>query len=139
MFFFPWLYRNPFEGLSCIVDVQIKAWEEKAPLTFRPTAQCLAVCAVIVCVWYVCVFGTELTKLWPWRSLCWITLQVECRNYIRTLHTINDTTIYVCGTYAFSPVCDYLVSVSIFFPFLFFIEIKKNVIKFQKVGFASFW
>ncbi|XP_004068332.2 semaphorin-4E-like [Oryzias latipes] len=34
--------------------------------------------------------------------------EVECRNYIRTLHTINDTTIYVCGTYAFSPVCDYL-------------------------------
>ncbi|XP_024133852.1 semaphorin-4E [Oryzias melastigma] len=34
--------------------------------------------------------------------------EVECRNYIRTLHIINDTTVYVCGTYAFSPICDYL-------------------------------
>ncbi|XP_032427239.1 semaphorin-4E [Xiphophorus hellerii] len=34
--------------------------------------------------------------------------EVECRNYIRTLHRVNDTTLYVCGTNAFSPVCDYL-------------------------------
>ncbi|XP_017262872.1 semaphorin-4E [Kryptolebias marmoratus] len=34
--------------------------------------------------------------------------EVECRNYIRTLHNINDTTVYVCGTNAFSPLCDYL-------------------------------
>ncbi|XP_028259236.1 semaphorin-4E-like [Parambassis ranga] len=34
--------------------------------------------------------------------------EVECRNYIRTLHTLNDTTMYVCGTNAFSPTCDYL-------------------------------
>lgn len=36
--------------------------------------------------------------------------QVECRNYIRTLHKINSTSMYVCGTNAFSPTCDYLVS-----------------------------
>ncbi|CAF88318.1 unnamed protein product, partial [Tetraodon nigroviridis] len=35
---------------------------------------------------------------------------VECRNYIRTLHKVNDTTMYVCGTNAFSPTCDYMVS-----------------------------
>ncbi|XP_029905127.1 semaphorin-4E isoform X2 [Myripristis murdjan] len=34
--------------------------------------------------------------------------EVECRNYIRTLHTVNTTTMYVCGTNAFSPTCDYM-------------------------------
>uniref|UniRef100_A0A3P8SLS0 Si:ch211-129c21.1 n=1 Tax=Amphiprion percula TaxID=161767 RepID=A0A3P8SLS0_AMPPE len=34
--------------------------------------------------------------------------EVECRNYIRTLHKMNDTTMYVCGTNAFSPTCDYM-------------------------------
>ncbi|XP_073332219.1 semaphorin-4E [Pagrus major] len=38
--------------------------------------------------------------------------EVECRNYIRTLHRMNDTTIYVCGTNAFSPTCDYLTFVN---------------------------
>ncbi|KAM3875977.1 semaphorin-4E [Diretmus argenteus] len=34
--------------------------------------------------------------------------EVECRNYIRTLHTVNGTRMYVCGTNAFSPTCDYM-------------------------------
>lgn len=34
--------------------------------------------------------------------------EVECRNYIRTLHRMNDTTMYVCGTNAFSPTCDFM-------------------------------
>ncbi|CAL8308998.1 unnamed protein product [Lota lota] len=34
--------------------------------------------------------------------------EVECRNYIQTLHPVNDTTMYVCGTNAFSPICDYM-------------------------------
>ncbi|XP_054458808.1 semaphorin-4E [Anoplopoma fimbria] len=38
--------------------------------------------------------------------------EVECRNYIRTLHRVNDTTMYVCGTNAFSPSCDYLTFVN---------------------------
>uniref|UniRef100_A0A665TEC9 Semaphorin-4E-like n=1 Tax=Echeneis naucrates TaxID=173247 RepID=A0A665TEC9_ECHNA len=38
--------------------------------------------------------------------------EVECRNYIRTLHTVNDTTMYVCGTNAFSPTCDFLTFVN---------------------------
>ncbi|XP_028300391.1 semaphorin-4E-like isoform X2 [Gouania willdenowi] len=33
---------------------------------------------------------------------------MECRNYIRTLHKVNDTTMYVCGTNAFNPTCDYM-------------------------------
>ncbi|KAG7513884.1 hypothetical protein JOB18_019409 [Solea senegalensis] len=37
--------------------------------------------------------------------------EVECRNYIRTLHRMNDTTMYVCGTNAFSPTCDYMTFV----------------------------
>ncbi|KAK5870015.1 hypothetical protein PBY51_024681 [Eleginops maclovinus] len=37
--------------------------------------------------------------------------EVECRNYIRTLHRVNDTTMYVCGTNAFSPTCDYMTFV----------------------------
>ncbi|XP_034386107.1 semaphorin-4E [Cyclopterus lumpus] len=38
--------------------------------------------------------------------------EVECRNYIRTLHRVNDTTMYVCGTNAFSPICDYMTFVN---------------------------
>ncbi|CAN9500591.1 unnamed protein product [Ophioblennius macclurei] len=34
--------------------------------------------------------------------------EVECRNYIRTLHRVNDTTMYVCGTNAFNPACSYM-------------------------------
>ena len=36
---------------------------------------------------------------------------MECRNYIRTLHTVAGNRMYVCGTNAFSPVCDYMVCV----------------------------
>ncbi|XP_076009159.1 semaphorin-4E-like [Genypterus blacodes] len=32
----------------------------------------------------------------------------DCRNYIRALHTLNDTTMFVCGTDAYSPKCDHL-------------------------------
>ncbi|KAK6467491.1 semaphorin-4E-like [Huso huso] len=32
----------------------------------------------------------------------------ECRNYIRTLHKIDDAKMYVCGTNAFSPTCAYM-------------------------------
>ncbi|XP_076880680.1 semaphorin-4E [Brachyhypopomus gauderio] len=36
---------------------------------------------------------------------------IECRNYIRTLHQINESVMYVCGTNAFSPACDYITYV----------------------------
>ncbi|XP_060089120.1 semaphorin-4E-like [Heteronotia binoei] len=35
--------------------------------------------------------------------------KAECQNYILILHKINDTSLYVCGTNAFHPVCSYVV------------------------------
>ncbi|XP_053529705.1 semaphorin-4E-like isoform X1 [Ictalurus punctatus] len=35
-------------------------------------------------------------------------LETECHNYIRILHKMPDGRMYVCGTYAFSPTCDYM-------------------------------
>ncbi|KAF7668677.1 hypothetical protein LDENG_00297650 [Lucifuga dentata] len=34
--------------------------------------------------------------------------ETECRNYIRILHTMEDGRMYVCGTNAFDPKCDYM-------------------------------
>ncbi|XP_078070503.1 semaphorin-4D-like isoform X2 [Mustelus asterias] len=34
--------------------------------------------------------------------------ETECLNYIRILHEFNNESLYVCGTYAFQPTCDYL-------------------------------
>uniref|UniRef100_A0A4W3IHV9 Semaphorin 4D n=1 Tax=Callorhinchus milii TaxID=7868 RepID=A0A4W3IHV9_CALMI len=36
--------------------------------------------------------------------------ETECLNYIRILHEFNDEKLYVCGTFAFQPTCDYLVN-----------------------------
>lgn len=36
-------------------------------------------------------------------------LQMECKNYIRILHKTKDDKMYVCGTNAFDPECDYMV------------------------------
>lgn len=44
-----------------------------------------------------------------WRSLL-VPLQTDCFNYIKILLRLNSTHLYVCGTYAFSPVCAYIVS-----------------------------
>lgn len=38
-------------------------------------------------------------------------LQTDCFNYIKILLRMNSTHLYVCGTYAFSPTCAYIVSV----------------------------
>lgn len=38
-------------------------------------------------------------------------IQTDCFNYIKILLRMNDTHLYVCGTYAFSPICAYIVSV----------------------------
>lgn len=37
-------------------------------------------------------------------------LQTDCFNYIKILLRLNSTHLYVCGTYAFSPICAYIVS-----------------------------
>uniref|UniRef100_A0A3Q3RBQ5 Sema domain-containing protein n=1 Tax=Monopterus albus TaxID=43700 RepID=A0A3Q3RBQ5_MONAL len=34
--------------------------------------------------------------------------EMDCKNYIRTLHKMKDNRMYVCGTNAFDPVCDYM-------------------------------
>ncbi|KAM9789610.1 semaphorin-4E-like [Neosynchiropus ocellatus] len=34
--------------------------------------------------------------------------ETECKNYIRILHKLEDNRMYVCGTYAFDPECDYM-------------------------------
>lgn len=39
--------------------------------------------------------------------------QTDCFNYIKILLRLNSTHLYVCGTYAFSPTCAYIVSVYI--------------------------
>ncbi|NXD17469.1 SEM4D protein, partial [Nothocercus nigrocapillus] len=38
--------------------------------------------------------------------------QTECRNYVRVLQQLNETFLYVCGTNAFQPTCDYLNLIS---------------------------
>uniref|UniRef100_A0A8C7Y898 Semaphorin-4B n=1 Tax=Oryzias sinensis TaxID=183150 RepID=A0A8C7Y898_9TELE len=35
-------------------------------------------------------------------------LETDCLNYIKILLRLNSTHLYVCGTYAFSPVCAYI-------------------------------
>ncbi|KAL2088570.1 hypothetical protein ACEWY4_015469 [Coilia grayii] len=39
-------------------------------------------------------------------------LQKDCFNYIKLLLHLNDTHLYVCGTYAFSPTCTYVHAAS---------------------------
>ncbi|KAM7400842.1 hypothetical protein PAMA_005156 [Pampus argenteus] len=34
--------------------------------------------------------------------------ETECKNYIRILHKMEDNRMYVCGTNAFDPECDYM-------------------------------
>ncbi|XP_033505473.1 semaphorin-4E isoform X2 [Epinephelus lanceolatus] len=34
--------------------------------------------------------------------------EADCKNYIRILHQLEDNRIYVCGTNAFDPECDYM-------------------------------
>lgn len=114
-FLFRSIHRLCFEVfcLQLCTDIPNKGMSRKClctALTSWSPTQLQARGAVRKCMWHVCVFAAEPTKLWPWRSLWRLLLQVECRNYIRTLHRVNDTTMYVCGTNAFSPTCDYMVS-----------------------------
>ncbi|XP_067279810.1 semaphorin-4D isoform X4 [Pseudorasbora parva] len=34
--------------------------------------------------------------------------ETDCRNYIRVLQVLDEDNLYVCGTHAFQPLCDYL-------------------------------
>uniref|UniRef100_A0A803YLL8 Semaphorin 4D n=1 Tax=Meleagris gallopavo TaxID=9103 RepID=A0A803YLL8_MELGA len=53
---------------------------------------------------YVVMWSCGLSDL----SFSHPLLQTECRNYVRVLQQLNDTFLYVCGTNAFQPTCDYL-------------------------------
>lgn len=60
------------------------------------------------------ISGNTLNKggcfsIWYQKS-DWSPFQIDCRNYVRMLHQMNDGVMYVCGTNAFSPTCDYIVS-----------------------------
>lgn len=90
---------------ECYTQVQIKARGEA--LTLWSPAQLLGLHMCVTCL-YFCGWANKALTL---AFSGWILLQVECRNYIRTLHKVNDTTMYVCGTNAFSPTCDYIVSI----------------------------
>uniref|UniRef100_A0AAZ3NR79 Sema domain-containing protein n=1 Tax=Oncorhynchus tshawytscha TaxID=74940 RepID=A0AAZ3NR79_ONCTS len=37
---------------------------------------------------------------------------MECQNYIKTLQTLHDGRMLVCGTNAYNPTCDYMVSIT---------------------------
>ncbi|XDV38165.1 hypothetical protein PO909_007632 [Leuciscus waleckii] len=34
--------------------------------------------------------------------------ETDCRNYVRVLQVLDEDNLYVCGTHAFQPLCDYL-------------------------------
>lgn len=42
-------------------------------------------------------------------NLSYVVFQRDCLNYIRVLQVVDDERLYVCGTHAFQPQCDYLV------------------------------
>uniref|UniRef100_A0A673GWZ1 Semaphorin-4B-like n=1 Tax=Sinocyclocheilus rhinocerous TaxID=307959 RepID=A0A673GWZ1_9TELE len=72
---------------------------------------------------------TDISRTQLQRNLTWSTpqrkreecsfkgkdLQTDCFNYIKILLRVNSTHLYVCGTYAFSPICAYIVSTVSFF------------------------
>lgn len=37
-------------------------------------------------------------------------LQAECHNFLRILDFANHTHLFVCGTFAFNPLCGFVVS-----------------------------
>uniref|UniRef100_A0A8C2Q1A8 Semaphorin-4B-like n=1 Tax=Cyprinus carpio TaxID=7962 RepID=A0A8C2Q1A8_CYPCA len=65
---------------------------------------------------------TDISRTQLHRNLTWSTpqrkreecsfkgkdLQTDCFNYIKILLRVNSTHLYVCGTYAFSPICAYI-------------------------------
>ncbi|XP_073709678.1 sema domain, immunoglobulin domain (Ig), transmembrane domain (TM) and short cytoplasmic domain, (semaphorin) 4Ba [Misgurnus anguillicaudatus] len=65
---------------------------------------------------------TSISRTQLQRNLTWSTpqkkrdecsfkgkdLQTDCFNYIKILLRVNSTHLYVCGTYAFSPICAYI-------------------------------
>lgn len=59
-------------------------------------------------------------------------LQTDCFNYIKILLRMNSTHLYVCGTYAFSPTCAYIVSV-----FILYVSSEKRAVVFPSCIWGS--
>lgn len=60
-----------------------------------------------VSYWYV----ADVQKHLNLSFFLWV-FKVDCPNFIRVLQFLNSTHMYACGTFAFSPRCTYIVSVS---------------------------
>uniref|UniRef100_A0A674K5P0 Sema domain-containing protein n=1 Tax=Terrapene triunguis TaxID=2587831 RepID=A0A674K5P0_9SAUR len=52
--------------------------------------------------------GCILMLAEPSLLACSFLPQTECFNFIRVLVPVNQTHLYTCGTYAFSPICSYI-------------------------------
>ena len=63
------------------------------------------VCCTVCCKDNYTFFNENVPKYFP--------KQTDCFNYIKILLQMNSTHLYVCGTYAFSPTCAYIVSVCV--------------------------
>uniref|UniRef100_UPI00398EFEAA semaphorin-4A-like n=1 Tax=Pristiophorus japonicus TaxID=55135 RepID=UPI00398EFEAA len=71
---------------------------------------------------HLATLGTmELTKELHWKatekkvqecSFKGKSKERDCFNFIRVVLPVNETHIYTCGTYAFSPTCAYIVRVT---------------------------
>ncbi|XP_036411732.1 semaphorin-4E isoform X2 [Colossoma macropomum] len=48
------------------------------------------------------IFALDLSNITHKKAM------IECQNYLRVLHKMDDGRMYVCGTNAFSPSCDYM-------------------------------
>lgn len=78
-------------------------------------------------------WGAFKKKLFSCKNFLWIhrsshslrlfPIQTDCFNYIKILLRLNSTHLYVCGTYAFSPICAYIVSNDLsIYPWLSFLS-----------------
>lgn len=56
-----------------------------------------------------CCLSLCLKSINPSRLPLPISSQTDCLNYIRVLQAVDAERLYVCGTHAFQPQCDYLV------------------------------
>lgn len=94
------VFASPFMQLSFVCVVEILAL-----LTFRPFSRNYV--KLVNCAERPSCFCNAVSTL---HDLPLSPTQTDCFNYIKILLRLNTTHLYVCGTYAFSPVCAYIVS-----------------------------
>uniref|UniRef100_A0AAY5EX83 Sema domain-containing protein n=1 Tax=Electrophorus electricus TaxID=8005 RepID=A0AAY5EX83_ELEEL len=54
------------------------------------------------------IFELSLNNVSVKNNQCFFVLQTDCQNHIRVLQAFDENKLYVCGTHAFQPLCDYL-------------------------------